>query len=94
MESKHTPGPWKMEIVTVSRKDSNTNIFYQIKGPDNYYVGVVAENNDHPCNIANARLAAAAPEMYELLTEVTNSYDTGDIAAVQIRIQSLLTRIN
>ena len=68
METKHTPGPWKIE------KDyPNQILIVGIKGtPENMpHIGIIAEVAKgywkEEVIEANARLIAAAPKMYDLI---------------------------
>ena len=62
--SKFTPGPWKAV---------STPITWQIRDAANE---VITESwNCHPLPDANARLIAAAPEMYELLSQLLETVD-------------------
>jgi hypothetical protein len=75
MAAKHTPGPW----IAGSEGDATG----EIVGPHMVYVAAVATLVDFPCIEdderptveaecrANARLIAAAPEMYEALAHET-----------------------
>ncbi len=60
MTATHTPGPWRINgecrDVTEGR--------LSIEVDDDYYI---AEIDSGPCQLANARLIAAAPEMLQLL---------------------------
>ena len=70
----HTPGPW---YTYQSCKDVNR----QIACKDG---NSIAKEVHH----ANARLIAAAPEMYDLLCKISNS-DLGDIeTAIQITLDA------
>jgi hypothetical protein len=71
--STHTPGPWEVE----RKCDPHTGEWFEVSGaifPG--HVGVVVEtsNRDHcldpETDRANARLIAAAPELYATLREV------------------------
>ncbi|KKK96392.1 hypothetical protein LCGC14_2663210 [marine sediment metagenome] len=62
--SKFTPGPWKVV---------STPITWQIRDATDE---VITESWDyHPLPDANARLIAAAPEMYELLSSLADQAD-------------------
>lgn len=74
MESKHTPGPWRVE-------EGTTLVWGACNPDDTYSYGMgypIAEARISPCSswakgpsvddgIANARLIAAAPEMLKAL---------------------------
>lgn len=64
--SKHTPGPWKMEVGDESSDYAHrfpiiVTDDYEIVGTEGFYSG------DLQTDIANATLAAAAPELLEAL---------------------------
>jgi hypothetical protein len=63
--SKHTPGPWTAE-------DEGASV--HIAGHDGIWVAEVYGIDDN----ANARLIAAAPDLLQALTEVVETYDSGD----------------
>lgn len=70
METKHTPGPWRMngEIGADESKGIAPHLaFYSIRDAKNDYI---ASTWGDP-NEANARLIAAAPEMLEAAKAVT-----------------------
>ncbi len=60
--SSHTPGPWEVRKV----KDVTEVVGYLLPNAPQLIFD--------PCRMdeANARLIAAAPEMYELLSHITN----------------------
>ena len=67
---KHTPGPWKVEYFKRVRSEANGEMvctgYGEIKyGRTNEEVELLAE--------ANARLIAAAPELYEALEDVLDA---------------------
>lgn len=57
----HTPGPWKID------GRNRTNDGWCLYSPDGYGIGCVWDCNGNPENEANARLIAAAPDLYEAL---------------------------
>jgi hypothetical protein len=68
--SKHTPGPWVMSVG--DDPDDHPNWFpvivsesYEVVGTEGFYGG------DREMDIANARLAAAAPDLLEVAEELT-----------------------
>ena len=67
--SKHTPGPWEMRGPCASGRYSVIH-----NGPL-FYVGDAGEPGDGE---ANARLAAAAPELLEALRELV-AYHGSDV---------------
>ncbi len=64
-EPKFTPGPWETGIV------DRENNFWEIEGPNGEHIAQChfCGGNLSETEFANARLIAAAPEMYELLQE-------------------------
>ena len=61
--SKHTPGPWHHdEYGHICAGPQIIGIAYQFELDD-------SDNDELPC-LENARLIAAAPEMYELLEQM------------------------
>lgn len=67
----HTPGPWSVEPL---QWDHGASIAIVSSGPDAYIVATIAPENEEdepdmhtakrgPCDEANARLMAAAPEL-------------------------------
>src|SRR5687767_12765935 len=70
-EAKHTPGPWEVSI------GNSGSIFGDLNNPvhdgDNPYIGSVAGigvNVDIPECTANAKLIAAAPDMFDVIKEL------------------------
>lgn len=69
--SMHTPGPWEVSI------GNSGSIFGDLNNPvhdgDNPYIGTVAGigvDVDIPECTANAKLIAAAPEMFDILNRI------------------------
>lgn len=88
-DGKHTPGPWTPWINPDGRKLSEF-----LQGADGHLVaeasGIVRSREE---NLANARLIAEAPAMYDLLRWMTvpgtKPYDFdayGEIAAILARV--------
>lgn len=77
--SNFTKGEWKYE-----------------KGDGNYWTiqSVQAEQIGDCINEANARLIAAAPEMYEILKRIDTAQDNYEVAAAESEISALLARID
>ncbi len=94
--SKHTPGPWRLE------------------GPDNFSYHLTDQNGEHIAHLnksryvdnrqdleagANARLIAAAPEMYDTLKNI-RSYITAScpdaygVKTVIGKLDTLLAKID
>lgn len=80
--SKHTPGPWNYDsgYIDTHAVDDDGSIDYIILaemhstfGPDNYGVDQWMLPPEE-CE-ANGRLMAAAPEMYELVSDLSQAYD-------------------
>lgn len=61
---KHTPGPWAAEIIN---EPGIGDRVYGIKATSGTQI-VETDSGYYPPNIHDARLIAAAPEMYDLLT--------------------------
>ena len=59
--SNHTPGPWSLEFVGNTEPSGTGHDLWDVMGP-NLLVSVAENVHDR-----NARLIAAAPEMYEAL---------------------------
>lgn len=62
MSSKHTPGPWAYQ----EDSDAYTHI---VRGPGNGFICQLAQTTSAEIE-ANARLIAAAPEMFEALDTI------------------------
>jgi hypothetical protein len=63
MGAKHTPGPWRADRVLVENTDDHMIVHVATWGGENIAdCGTFAE-----CNPADARLIAAAPDMYGAL---------------------------
>ena len=62
MNTKHTPGPWKLE----SQPETSWHVS-TIRSPDGKWLADTASHN--------ARLIAAAPTMYNYLTVLADSGD-------------------
>lgn len=100
-DTKFTPGPWTVingnklfPCVVMAKVDIPEDDI----GTLNYPYPNVVINRSHNQNmgsiIANARLIAAAPEMYELLVEFKDFCNHTGLFDTSGRIESLLTRIN
>lgn len=75
---KHTPGPWK--VKTVDTQVGHCHRIMPITAclyVDNQKLPRDAINRDSVVALANARLIAAAPEMYEALTTLAKLGDEG-----------------
>lgn len=81
--SQHTPGPWKVE----------DGIF--VVGPDRVSIfgGASTKRSDDVCE-ANARLIAAAPEMFEYLCNLARVWamSQGENATLDI-LRALLAKV-
>ena len=64
MTSKHIPGPWECNVGATSDAE-----YLVWKKGGNY---LTTNQKEH---LANARLIAAAPELYEALREMVRSHD-------------------
>lgn len=73
--SKHTPGPWKLlknedsEEYTVTTKDGEPN-YHRGLASVSFGFSEPVETEQH----ANAKLIAAAPEMFAILDELEDSF--------------------
>lgn len=70
-EVKHTPGPWKVCVGNSGSIFGDLN--NRAHDGDNPYIGTVAGigvDQDIPECTANAKLIAAAPDMYEVVNEL------------------------
>lgn len=63
---KHTPGPWQISVTS----DDGDYIFYGVEA-DGVAIADVYRGEKHE---ANARLIAAAPEMYEAMRRFRNAF--------------------
>ena len=70
METKFTPGPWTANRY-VGERDN-----WFVRGPNDERV---CGSGSGPVVEANARLIAAAPDLYEALTEMMASFDDRQI---------------
>ena len=61
---KHTPGPWRYEPETKTVRSV----------PQNYWLATMDGFDGAVDNNANARLIAAAPELVDVLQEMTERY--------------------
>lgn len=66
-KSKHTPGPWDYSFESIDPEWAVVKINGGL---------VVANVNSHARQEANARLIAAAPEMYEALVALKRDLET------------------
>ena len=96
MENKFTPGPWKfVELVTPDEQYCGKIVqaddvweICEVFAAATYYEDFDTDNE----SLANARLIAAGPEMYELLKEILTE---GKVhAGMRPEITALLTRIS
>ncbi len=65
-KSKHTPGPWGCCDTSYHAHD------YRLTKPNGFPLPLNVVANDHSEQRANARLIAAAPDMYEVLDLVAH----------------------
>jgi len=91
-ERPWTPGPWILHL------DWKTEYDIPI-GNDGEIACFVAGIKDHPRNLANARLIASAPELYEALAAIVDHETGGDffswgkkIDAAKIALEKALGR--
>lgn len=64
--AKHTPGPWKLEIIHLS---TGRNRHVRASSPSRGVAEVWGPDEDKESD-ANARLIAAAPELLEALRDI------------------------
>ena len=77
METKHTPGPWITFVPNVGdpqEKDERGNLYWEIRPEslafDSTYLDVTGWMSE-----SNARLIAAAPELFEALKKLVGYHD-------------------
>ena len=98
--TKHTPGPWTEQTVAVMQfvgDDTHKEEIIQIgqeEGDAVAYVPFVADGHPQADADANARLIAAAPEMYDLLRELTDESEAHMIGTRLARVRALLAKID
>lgn len=81
-DTKWTPGPWHLEddhpkraaVFVNDGDDWQVAVLYSGRGDADIQDSNGVWQND-PVRIANARLIAAAPELYEALEGIANHYD-------------------
>ena len=87
--SQHTPGPWEYDRITRTNRFGIWRLGVRLatteRRPD-----TTVDYGDSGEEVANARLLAAAPEMYGLLIELA---ETGDEGPIAIAARALLARI-
>ena len=87
-----TPGPWIVD-KHLDIRDKKSHVIAQVS----HMPGKIGRKDVfNPKSMANARLIAAAPEMYAMLLEVKNvlqQYDC-DEALSYLGLEELLTRID
>lgn len=89
MEKKFTKGPWKIEVV---REGAPIDILGAKGFTSDWVASVHTQFAGEETGHANARLIAAATEMYELLEGIMNFSETAK--GTKNEIKDLLTRIN
>ena len=67
---KATPGPWQAEIATMHGKV--IEYFVRVDGDEIAIASAICDRDGKP-NQANARLIAAAPDLYAALSELEES---------------------
>lgn len=98
MEKKWTTGKWHVDgfnttavMALIPHTEGTGHPCYQHVCDCNY--GHAAPEKFLELNQANARLIAAAPEMFELLVRIQSVDDYSELFALQDQIVTLLTRI-
>lgn len=91
MNTRHTPGPWKMHS-NIGRK-SEPGV---IADAAPCIIAIMGNHKEWPVEAeANARLIAAAPELLEALEDMLSlakSYDVGQNSAIVDRASALIAR--
>jgi hypothetical protein len=66
-ETKHTPGPWRIDHTIRRGSDGGKHAFVEVSGPELFWVAKVQTfDDDKGKYAANARLIATAPDGYNL----------------------------
>lgn len=73
MKTPHSPGPWSCAPNPYGRSDAEFCVYNEN--------GNILSNSDET-NEANARLIAAAPEMFDILERILRAHDSGNNGAV------------
>lgn len=79
-DNRHTPGPWEVREV-----DGLFAVAHRY--------GWVLESNDVEQDRADARLIAAAPEMFELLERVIDPNECNKCQEIEDRINEIIKRV-
>jgi len=93
MESTHTPGPWKVGKVVSSGCDDRAFVLSEITGESITGWGCVTQKR------ADARLIAAAPDMYEELEHLATMTHKAFVSSEQVcfyirkRVLPLLAKV-
>lgn len=74
-ETKHTPGPWRAELLEVGRRDYPDWNTFTIRAENNVCLAVVGEIDRYyeQDTAKNARLISAAPDLLEIVKELWDS---------------------
>lgn len=74
--SKYTPGPWEHGVISDSKTKRTYRVISSVNGEEILMIVNLNNKNgeEKPISevLANLRLVIEAPEMYELLKEVSN----------------------
>ena len=71
-KQKHTPGPWELSLADADAVDST---WWEVEGPDGEHIASnTFGGNDKITEFANARLIAAAPELFEAVMECSDKF--------------------
>ena len=94
--NKHTPGPWVYENIPGQDRDGFPSHLHRIAQQSTNMMIIRMENVGWG-NDPNARLIAAAPSMYKLLSEIQGlqndpQYHFGE--SVSLAIDALLAKID
>jgi len=99
-KSKFTPGPWEITLMSPSHKEAARPVCVRAKSaPMNHTITCTGLNNN-PEVLANARLIAKAPEIYEIIKVIgevcviTSESDIVTGPAIHHAIKALLAEID
>lgn len=96
-DNKHTPGPWRIskslsgeEAAIIDSKSSD-----QFSGSICQLFKQLRSKDPEGEKLANAKLIAAAPEMYEIVKELYEySMSTGHKGLIFPKLDAVMTKIN
>lgn len=93
MTTKHTPGPWKAEEVRFNPNGRNSYFAWTVQGKGKGCIAEIKYTGHHPKDEisedeANARLIAAAPELFAVCAEIVRLGDAGIAVPEKVYIMS------